>query len=93
MGKFNIALLDHGVLEGCVYSLVPQKTLQLFHGHSLVNRHGGERSAEFVGVYPRQFQGVPQFPKTGFHAVDFQTFIRSFERETGHDCRLPVLQN
>ena len=93
MGKFNIALLDHDVLEGCVYSLVPQKTLQLFHGHSLVNRHGGERSAEFVGVYPRQFQGVPPFLKTGFHAVDFQTFIRSFERETGHDCRLPVLQN
>ena len=72
---------------------MPQKTLQLFHGHSLVNRYGGERSAEFVGVYPRQFQTAPQFPKPGFHAADFQTFIRRFERhEQGVVAVFPLFQ-
>ena len=48
MSLFNIALLDHCILQCRIYSFMSQKLLKLFYRHSFVNRHRSERSSELM---------------------------------------------
>ena len=61
MSNFDIALFDHCILQGRIYSLMPQEPLKLLHGHSFVNRHCSEGSSEFVRMYSRKRKPLTKF--------------------------------
>ena len=65
MSKLHIALFDHCVLQGRIYSFMPQELLKLLDGHSLINRHSSKGSSEFVRVYLQHSQAFPHFSQTG----------------------------
>ena len=49
-----IGLVYHRILEGGVKTLMTEQVLNLLDGHTLVDCHGCEGSAEFVGVNSAQ---------------------------------------
>ena len=48
MRVLDIPLVHHGVLQGRINSLVPEEHLDLFDGHSLVNRTRCQRTPELM---------------------------------------------
>lgn len=48
MRSLHIALINHGVVHGCVYFRMAQQLLHLLYGHSLVDSMGGKRTAKLM---------------------------------------------
>ena len=40
MGDLYISLIDHSILQGCIYALMPKELLNLFEGHVFINVNG-----------------------------------------------------
>ena len=48
----NIGLVDHGVLESGVKTLMTEQVLDLLDGHTLINGHCRQCPSELVWVHP-----------------------------------------
>ena len=75
MCKFDIVLVDDGIMERGVDAYMAEQTLNLFDGHSLVDGHGCQRATEFVRMHFRDVELLPQFSYTEFDSTDGQPIV------------------
>ena len=75
MSRFHIALFDHSVLQGRIYSLMPKEPLKLLNGHSFINGHCRQCPSELMRMYFLYIQPLTHFSKPMFDATDLYTFM------------------
>ena len=81
MRLFYIRLIHHGVLQRCVYALVPQKLLYLLDGHPLIDCHCCERPSKFVRMDPTQVQLLSELMQPDLDAANLQSVVGTLQRD------------
>ena len=76
MRFFYVVLIDHSVLQCRINTLMPQKLLDLFYWHSLVNGHCCQSPAELMRMNLVKVQLSTNFAETDFDAADLQAVLR-----------------
>ena len=75
MSDFDIVLIHHCIVQGCVYLAMAQQTLDLLYGHSLVDCHGSQCPSELVRVYATDICILTQLTEAILDSVDCQACI------------------
>ena len=75
MSNLYVALFNHCVLQGRIYSPVPQELLQLLDGHTFVNCYCCQSSSEFMRVHLGDTKLPSVLTKTNLYATDLQALM------------------
>lgn len=77
MSRFHIALFDHCVLQGRIYSLMPKEPLKLLYRHSLINGHCRQRPPKLMRMYFRNVQTSAHLAEPMLDAANLYPLVRS----------------
>ena len=75
MREFYVGLVYHRISHRGVYLHMAQQFLDLLHGHSFIDGHGGQRAAELVWMYARNLQATAQLPEAEFNTCNLEPFV------------------
>ena len=77
MSRFHVALFDHRILQGRIYSLMPKEPLKLLDWHSFINGHCRKRPPELMRMHFGDVQPLAHIAEPMLDAADLYPLVRS----------------
>lgn len=77
MSRFHVTLLDHRILQGRIYPLMPKKPLKLLDRHSFINGYCRKRPPELMRMHFRNVQSLAHFAESMLNPADLYPLVRS----------------